>query len=118
LNGGLLDRKEARMAEERSLDGMMLPLEFHVPEGIVSRHATNLVVQHTEHEFLISFYEAQPPLLLGTAEENRAALEHMGEVRATCVARVVMAAGRMPEFVRVLQDNLATYEKKKAGQGS
>lgn len=72
----------------------------------------------TEHEFIVSFYEAQPPLLLGSAEENRATLERMGEVRATCVARIVIAAGRMAEFVRVLQDTLATYEKKRAEQGS
>lgn len=106
------------MAEERSLDGMMLPLEFHVPEGVVSRYATNLVVQHSEHEFIVSFYEAQPPLLLGTAEDNKAVLERMGEVRGTCVARVVIAAGRMAEFVRVLQDDLATYEKNRVEQGS
>ncbi len=106
------------MAEERSLDGMMLPVEFYVPEGIVSRYATNLVVQHTEHEFIVSFYEVQPPLLLGTPEENKAALEHLGEVRATCVARIIIAAGRMAEFVKVLQDNVATYEKKRAEEGS
>ena len=105
------------MAEERSQDGMMLPLRFHVPEDIVSRYATNLVVQHTQHEFIVSFYEAQPPLLLGTPEENRVALERLGEVRAECVARIVIAAGRMPEFVKVLQDNLATYDMNRAEQG-
>ncbi|MHB1296158.1 MAG: DUF3467 domain-containing protein [Anaerolineae bacterium] len=100
------------MSAEPSQDGMMLSLKFCDPEGMVSRYATNLVVQHTEHEFILSFYEAEQPLLLGTPEENKTYLEDMGHVRATCVSRVIVAAGRMKEFMRVLQENHAAYEEK------
>ena len=48
-----------------------LPIEWNYPESIVSRYATNLVVQHTEHEFILSFFEVKPPVILGTAEEQK-----------------------------------------------
>ncbi len=33
-----------------------LPIEWNYPENIVSKYATNLVVQHTEHEFIIILF--------------------------------------------------------------
>lgn len=35
-----------------------------------SVYATNVTVQHTPHEFVISFYEAHPPLIVGSQEER------------------------------------------------
>jgi hypothetical protein len=94
---------------EREPEGLALPLVWRVPEDISTRYATNLVVQHSEHEFIISFFEAIPPLLIGEPAEIRAELEKLGDIEARCVARVVVAAKRMPEFVRVLQQNLEKY---------
>lgn len=97
---------------EEEREGLALPLEWHVPEDVSSRYATNLIVQHSEHEFIISFFEAVPPLVLGEPEEVRTQLEKLGTIQARCVARVIVAAGRMPEFVRVLQGNLENYLSK------
>jgi hypothetical protein len=91
-----------------------LPIEWHVPEGTVSRYATNLTVQHTDHEFIISFYEIDPPLLLGSAEENAAKLKELEAVQAELVARIIVAPRRMPEFIRVLQENLDHYLSRDA----
>lgn len=56
------------------------PLSFHIPEHVVSRYATNFVVQCTGQEFVLSFFEALPPFLLGDSpEENRAILEEAVE---------------------------------------
>jgi hypothetical protein len=90
-----------------------VPLEWYVPEDLVSRYATNLVVQHSEHEFVISFFEIHPPLLLGTPEEIEAKLKQIESVQAHCVARIIVAAERMPEFLQVLQHNLDRYFARK-----
>ena len=89
-----------------------LPIEWHFPRDIVSRYATNMVVQHTEHEFIISFFEAYPPVLLGDAEEKKAALKQIESVPAICVARVIVAPERLAEFIQVLQDNLDKYSSR------
>jgi len=92
--------------------GVALPIEWYIPESITSHYTTNYVVQHTEHEFIISFFEVPTPILLGPPDEVRNAARQMESVRATCVARVVIAAGRMPDFVRILQENLETYRAR------
>lgn len=99
------------MSEHRA-GAYELPIEWHVPENAVSRYATNLTVQHTDHEFIISFFEIDPPLLVGSAEENAKKLKELEAVRAELIARIIVAPGRMPEFIRVLQENLARYLAK------
>lgn len=94
---------------KRGPEGRALPLEWLVDEDTPCRYATNLVVQHTEHEFTISFFRASPPILLGSVDEIKEQLKNVQSIPAQCVARVVVAGSRMPEFVQVLQDNLETY---------
>ncbi len=90
-------------------EGLALPIDWHVSDNVISRYATNLTVQHTEHEFIVSFFEITPPLLLGSAEDRKAKAEQLSSVRANCIARIIVAAERMPKFVSVLQENLAGY---------
>lgn len=87
-----------------------LPIEWNYPENIVSKYATNLVVQHTEHEFILSFFEARPPVILGSIDKEKAL--QLKSIKAECVARVFISAGRMSDFVKVLQDNLNIYKAK------
>ena len=61
-------------------------------ENQPSVYATNITVQHTPHEFVISFYEAHPPVILGSLEEREAQLEAIDRVYAPCVARITVAA--------------------------
>ena len=94
------------------------PLDFHVSDSMESRYATNMVVQHSEHEFIIYFFEVLPPLLLGEPGVIKAKLSDIDSIRAECVARIVIAAERMPGFVRVLQENLEHYAAKKRDASS
>lgn len=103
------------MPEQQAADkGYAIPLEYHVSAHIQSMYATHLVVQHSEHEFLFHFYEARGPILLGTPEEVESKLKSLRSVRAECVARIIVAADRMPEFVEVLHKNLENYLARKA----
>lgn len=105
------------MVEHEQDDLVTLPIEWYVPTEVPGRYATNLVVQHTEHEFVISFFEALPPIAFGSPEETRAQLEKLGTVRLECVARVIVSPRRMTEFVKVLQHNLDNYLAKQQDEG-
>jgi hypothetical protein len=94
---------------EQEIKGIYVPIEWHAPEDLISRYANNILVQHEEHEFIISFFEIRPPLLLGSPEEIKAKLEQTESVRAECVARIIVAADRMPSFIEALQGNLEKY---------
>ena len=96
------------MAEENA-KSVSVPLEWHIPDNVVSRYATNLVVQHSPHEFIISFFEAQPPIIVGNDE---AELANIKSLRAECVGRIIVAPDRMPEFISVLQANFQLYRSQ------
>jgi len=91
-----------------------LPIEWHFPEGLQSRYATNAVAQNGQFEVIISFFEAQLPLLLGQPEENKAQLEQLGSIRAECVSRIIVAAENLPTIIAVLQTALDNYLASKS----
>lgn len=88
---------------------------FDVPEGIRTQFATNLVAQHTDHEFIVTFFEVLPPILVGTPEVQKQQVEAIKEVRGTCLARIVIPASRMPDFIQVLQENHRRYLSGREG---
>ncbi len=89
-----------------------LPIDWQFPKDLPSRYATHLIVQHTEHEFVLSFFEILPPTIFGPPEAVSAQLERLSAIPAECVGRIVVAADRMPAFVAVLQDNLERYQSR------
>lgn len=99
------------MADNRKVSDMTFPIEWHIPEGLVARYATNMVVQRSENEFYISFFEIKPPLFLGTPEEISQQASQLNAVRATCIAQVIVAADNMPSFIETLQ---TTFQKLKS----
>jgi hypothetical protein len=100
------------MAEEHQEEGRSLPIKWTFPPDLVSRAATNITIQHSEHEFTISFFEVQTPILLGTPEEIQSQLEQMESVPMICVARVIISATRMEGFLEALQKNFTQYQSK------
>lgn len=88
-----------------------VPLQWDHPENVISRYANNLVVQHNKDSFFLSFYEARPPIISGSPEEREQKTLDLKSVKAECVARIVVPAERMEEFVRVLQDNIQRREE-------
>src|SRR5690349_16522991 len=95
------------MSEETQEPGTTsVPIKWHVPEDITPRYATNFVVQFTGHEFVLSFFETRPPIVLGSPEEQREQLENLGSVRANCVAQIVVSPTRMIELVKLLNQQL------------
>jgi len=86
-----------------------IPVQWHIPDDFVGRYATNMQVHHSEHEFVLSFFEAQMPALSGSPDEVSAQLQELDSIRADCVARITVAASRMPEFLKALQSSWDGY---------
>jgi hypothetical protein len=92
-----------------------LPIVWNVPEGLPLRYATNIVVQHTREEFVLSFFEIAPPLVVGPDEDRQRQLENLGQVRADCIARLVVSPTRYKEFLGVMNENWAKFRDHTAG---
>jgi hypothetical protein len=71
-----------------------------------------MVVQHSEHEFTLSFFALEKPIILGSPEERQKAVENITSARAKCVAQVIVSPERMKDFVSVLDANYQIYKDK------
>ena len=103
------EHSESSVMQERHV-----PLDWQIPDGIITRHVTNIVVQRGEHEVIISFFEVKPPIMLGDSEEVQEQLTTLKSVPAVCVSRIVVSTNRLPGFVQALQIAL---EAVKANNG-
>ncbi len=98
---------------EKKEKTIQVPIEWHSPENLMSHYANNMVVQHTPHEFIVSFFETRPPLILGDIEKHA---EQLKSVRSLCVARLIIAPERMGEFIKVLQTQYQDYLADKSDE--
>lgn len=92
--------------------GVALPIDWHFPENLQSRYANHMLVQFDEHEFHVSFFEAAPPILIGSPEELDRRLKELKSIRATCVARIVIPQGKMQDFITALQSSFERRTSK------
>lgn len=97
---------------EEGNDEVRVPLDFRGHEDMPLAYATTVVVQHTQDEFVLSFFSVAPPILLGEPEHVRQKQDELNAIPARCVARIVMSPSRMAQLVEVVKGNLAMYEER------
>lgn len=90
------------------IQGVAVPIRWDIPDYIITRFASNMVVQLLENEFKISFFEVSPDIALGL--ENKIP----DAIQANCVASVIVNAEKLPVFIGVLQKQSEIYEKLKS----
>jgi hypothetical protein len=89
-----------------------LAINYEVPPNPTSYYATQAVIQSTDNEFLIYFFEVFPPLIYGDEISRREQFLKLESIPARFVARIVMTPERIPGLIAALQQNLAGYEKR------
>ncbi|HEV7398019.1 MAG TPA: hypothetical protein VGN86_16020 [Pyrinomonadaceae bacterium] len=85
-------------------------LLFNIPIGLSSRFAHHMMVQFTDHEMTLSFFELLPPV--GTTDEQIERARTSG-VRADCVSRVTVPRDRQADFVKALSFGLGEEKSGK-----
>lgn len=99
------------MAKNKNVEtikqGTQVPLKFVIPPTIITRFASNMVVQILENEFKISFFEVKPEIRLGPSEKIP------DDVLADCVASVIVTASKLPSFIELIQKQLDRYREIK-----
>jgi hypothetical protein len=89
-----------------------IPIKWYFPEHVETKYATNLIIQHTEEEFIISFFEIFRPPILGDDTERKKAIEQIKFAEAKCVSRVAITPDKVPNIIKALQENLKRYNKR------
>ena len=94
---------------EKQIISKEIPIKRIFPEALQSYFVSNMVVQHQEENFTLSFFEVWPPALVGTEEDMREQFEDFKYVEAKCIARLVVTPNKMKEFIDVLSENYKNY---------
>jgi len=80
-----------------------IPLKWHLPDTIITRYASNMVIQTLENEFKLSFFEINPEIRLGPD------VPPPSEMQAECVASVIVSPAKLPQFIEAMQKQFAKY---------
>lgn len=99
--------QEGFVGVEREIE-IERPLEWYIPEGLDVIWANNVVIQHHEQDFVLTFFQAFPPIFLGTSKEE---IEAIKTVRATAVARIALSPIQVERLISALQNNFAKWKK-------
>lgn len=87
-----------------------IPVEYVVSNELKTIYTTDLIVQHSNSEFVLLFFETRPPVLLGSQEDVEKSLANIGVLKSECIARIVVAPNRMPIFIQALVENFTKFQ--------
>jgi hypothetical protein len=96
----------ARKKETKSNKAVAVPIEWYVPDGMITPLASNMVVQVVEDIFKVSFFGIDYPIQIDES------MPPPSKIRATCIASVFITPGKMPKFIEALQKNFDKYLSK------
>lgn len=81
------------MINETRMTDVVMNVEWRPAAQDITRYATHMFIQRSENEFVLSFYELQPPLVFASEEVTAA--------QGVCVARIVVSPQHMAEIVEM-----------------
>jgi len=88
--------------------GKILPIR-HV-EGGLGEFANHMIVQATNDEIHLAFFQIQPPIVLGhEAPERIVEIDH---IDAKPVARIIVTQAKLPGIIEALQKQLPAQSGK------
>lgn len=100
VNGtGLTAKKNASGLKKK------VGINYVFPPGQNMVYSNNVLVQGDGTVFQISFFHIQPPIIVGTDEQQAAKIGNLSEIDAICVSKVLVPANLMPLLINALQTN-------------
>jgi hypothetical protein len=90
-----------------------IPIEWVVPDSILTSRTTHITVQQTgPEEFIVAFFEQRLPTITGSLEEQIEKFNRIEKSTAVCVARLVLDYQRLIEFSGVFRDTIDEFQQE------
>lgn len=103
----------AKSEEKVNNDFVRLKKRFINPEQVMSIHANEATLTHTNNEFFLTFYRIEPPLVLN--EGDKKALKEANDIDAVAVAKIVLSPSFARAVGKVFEDQLDKFEDSIGG---
>ena len=94
-------------------EGIALPVVYTSVDDAPIVYANQFAIQFNEDEFFLTVGQLQPPLLLGTPEEQKEQASRLTHVPVRVLLRVGLTRGRMAALAQLLADHLRRYDEQK-----
>ena len=85
-------------------DNKVVPIVWQGIEEAPLVFSNAIIVQHTPHEFVLTFGFVQPPIVTGSDD-----MERVEQVTAKASVRVALPPTRTKQFLEVLSNNFKVY---------
>ena len=99
------------MSEEQ----IELPFFFIGAEDVQIVLSNLQVIQHVQQEFIITFGQFSPPIVMGSPEEQKEQVKSKPYLPVKTVARVAMSPERVANLIEALQSNLGKWKASQGG---
>jgi len=96
-------RKEASPMETAQ-EEIQVPIKWNISDTIITRFASNMVVQNIEGYFKLSFFELKPEIRLGEAAAPPS------EIDAECVGSIIVSPDKLRAIIEALTSQLNKYQ--------
>lgn len=91
-------------------DAIKLPIVYIGAEDVPVALANQFIIQHEQNEFILTFGQITPPILLGNDEQRLEQAKNIAYVPVKVVGRFTFTRQRLSELVDVLQRHLRKYD--------
>jgi hypothetical protein len=105
-----LGRREISVADEGK-ESLQVPVVWTDVDETPILFANQFVSQFQPGEFVLTFGQVSPPVLLGSEEERREQALRLRWIPIKAIARVGLTRARMEELIGVLRDNLENHDR-------
>jgi hypothetical protein len=100
------------MSDKKEQLGRIIPIEWVVPDSILTSRTTHITVQQTgPEEFIVAFFEQRLPTITGSLEEQIEKFNKIEKSTAICVARLVLDYKRLVEFSDAFRDTIDEFQQ-------
>ena len=103
------------MADQKPLE---VPVVFTSVDDSPVLFANQFVVQSHNDEFFLIIAQLQPPMLIGTPEQQQAQAAQMSHVPIRVLARVGMTRQRLADLAGILNEQLRRYDEKQGSKNA
>jgi hypothetical protein len=105
LNNGLMDDDEI----------LEIPVIWVGAEDAPVTASNQFVSSFEPEQFVLTFGNATPPIIVGTDEQKQEQLKRLGYVPIRTLARFSLTPHRLEELIAILAENLENYRKMFGG---
>lgn len=89
-----------------------VPLAWENVENVPVFFSNQYVCQYNQDEFILTFGQMVPPMLLGDLENRAEQLRRLEYVPVKPLTRVALTYSRLVELIQVLEINREQYEQE------